>query len=77
MIIKNFLFDLDGTLTDPAEGIVRSMYALDILKSVLERHSLRSSETIMVGDRMHDVKAAKANGITSVAVSYGYGSPVK
>ena len=56
--------DLAGTLDDKAS----------ILAEVIERHSLRPEETIMVGDRKHDVTAAKKNGVTSVGVSYGYGS---
>lgn len=29
----------------------------------------------LVGDREHDVRGARANGIDSIAVGYGYGSP--
>jgi phosphoglycolate phosphatase len=29
----------------------------------------------MVGDREHDIIGAKANGLDSVAVTYGYGPP--
>ena len=32
------------------------------------------SEAVMVGDRFHDIKGAKANGIRSVGVLYGFGS---
>ena len=31
-------------------------------------------ETIMVGDRKHDVIAARKNRVTSLGVTYGYGS---
>ena len=31
-------------------------------------------EAVMIGDRMFDVIGAKSHGITSIAVSYGYGS---
>ncbi|MGR6835211.1 HAD family hydrolase [Syntrophomonas erecta] len=31
-------------------------------------------QTVMVGDRMHDVVGAHHNGIDSIAVAYGYGS---
>jgi phosphoglycolate phosphatase len=27
----------------------------------------------MIGDRRHDIEAAKANGVRSIGVSYGYG----
>jgi phosphoglycolate phosphatase len=29
--------------------------------------------TIMVGDRLHDIHAAKANGLRSIGVLWGYG----
>ncbi len=29
---------------------------------------------VMVGDRMHDVEGARANGIDAIAVTYGYGT---
>lgn len=32
------------------------------------------SETVMVGDRTHDVIGARANGIPTIAVEWGYGS---
>jgi len=35
---------------------------------------LRPEATIMIGDRKHDVIAAKKNGMKSVGVTYGYGS---
>ena len=32
------------------------------------------SEYVMVGDRFYDIEGAKANGIDSIAVLYGYGN---
>ncbi|MCW3062048.1 MAG: 5-nucleotidase [Capsulimonas sp.] len=29
----------------------------------------------MIGDRHHDIEGAVANGVYSVGVTYGYGSP--
>jgi phosphoglycolate phosphatase len=29
----------------------------------------------MIGDRNFDIEAARANGVTSIAVTYGYGTP--
>lgn len=56
--------DLEGRLDDKAE----------LLRDLLERRNLNPEETIMVGDRKHDVIAAKKNGVKSLAVTYGYGS---
>jgi phosphoglycolate phosphatase len=56
--------DLEGRLDDKAE----------LLRELLERRELRAEETIMVGDRKHDVIAAKRNGVMSLGVTYGYGT---
>ena len=31
-------------------------------------------KTVMIGDRFHDVEGAKANGLQTIGVLYGYGS---
>ncbi len=56
--------ELDGRLDDKAE----------LIRELLEKHMLSSNETIMVGDRKHDVIAAKRNAVSSLGVTYGYGS---
>ncbi|GAA2525932.1 HAD hydrolase-like protein [Rarobacter incanus] len=54
---------LDGTRITKADVIAR---ALD--------HEPRAVRTIMVGDREHDVTGARAHGIETVGVLWGYGS---
>src|SRR5262249_18421276 len=56
--------DLEGSLDDKAE----------LLRQILVNRSLDPKETVMVGDRKHDVIAAKRNGLISIGVTYGYGS---
>jgi len=46
----------------------------DLLAHVLRAESLASIDTVMVGDRAHDVLGARANGLFSVGVLWGYGS---
>jgi phosphoglycolate phosphatase len=46
----------------------------DLLRRLLEEQSLDAATTFMVGDRNFDVEAARANGVTSIAVTYGYGT---
>ncbi len=55
--------ELDGTRNDKAELLGHAMAEL----GVAPEHS------VMVGDRRHDIAAARANGIRSVAVAWGYG----
>ncbi len=57
--------ELDGTRNDKGELLA---YALD-------RLGLEAANCVMVGDRHHDIDAAKAVGMASVAVSWGYGLP--
>jgi phosphoglycolate phosphatase len=45
-----------------------------LLRRLLEEHSLDPATTFMVGDRHFDIEAARANGVTSIAVTYGYGA---
>lgn len=45
------------------------------ISGILEERGLVPAETIMVGDMRHDVEAAKAAGIRSVAVLTGYEFP--
>jgi phosphoglycolate phosphatase len=41
---------------------------------MLERFATSPEETIMVGDSMYDIQAARAAGAKAVAAAYGYGS---
>jgi phosphoglycolate phosphatase len=45
-----------------------------LLRRLLEEQSLDRATTFMVGDRKFDIEAARANGVTSIAVTYGYGT---
>lgn len=56
--------ELDGTRSDKKE----------LLTFLLEQESLPKAECLMIGDRMHDVIGAKANGVGCIGVTYGYGS---
>ncbi len=56
--------ELDGKNTDKGE----------LIAHILEKWNLKPEECVMIGDRKHDVQGAKANGMDSIAVGYGYGS---
>ncbi|MGB4044820.1 MAG: HAD family hydrolase [Halanaerobiales bacterium] len=56
--------NLDGTLTDKTE----------IIKTVLDRGGISRENTVMIGDRKHDIIGARNNKIDSIAVGYGFGS---
>jgi phosphoglycolate phosphatase len=55
--------ELSGKRSDKAE----------LLEYILEAEHVNPDETLMIGDRHHDVIAARANGVTAIAVLWGYG----
>lgn len=46
----------------------------ELLEELIRTHNLMPGETMMVGDRKHDIIAAKKNHLWSMGVTYGYGS---
>lgn len=54
----------DGSLDDKA----------DLIAAVLRTEALDPRDTVMVGDRSHDVVGARANGLHAIGVLWGYGS---
>ncbi len=55
---------LDGRRTAKAE----------VIAAVMKEHHLQASQTVMVGDRSHDVLGGQVHGIPVIGVLYGYGS---
>lgn len=46
----------------------------DLLAKLMREHSLDINSSWMIGDRVHDVDAAHANGIRCLAAAWGYGT---
>ncbi len=46
----------------------------NLIKYILEKEELESSDCIMIGDRKHDLIGANLNEVASVGVTWGYGS---
>ena len=59
--------ELDGTRTDKVE----------LIRHLVETEGLDPSDTLMVGDRKHDLIGAHRNGLQAAAVGYGFGSEVE
>ena len=49
----------------------------DLLAEILRVEQYDPAATIMVGDRLHDIHAAKANALRSIGVLWGYGGPAE
>lgn len=47
---------------------------IDVLKYLLEENSIKNFESIMIGDRKSDIKAANDLKMKAIGVTYGYGS---
>jgi phosphoglycolate phosphatase len=56
--------ELDGTRADKS----------DLLAHALRTTAVDPSQTLMIGDRSHDMVGAKNNGMKGIGVLYGYGS---
>lgn len=56
--------ELDGRKTDK----------VDLLAHILEVEGWRGREAVMIGDRAHDVRGARAHGARAVGVLWGFGS---
>jgi phosphoglycolate phosphatase len=57
--------------TDPDGGLDEKA---DLIAAVLRAEALDPGDTVMVGDRLHDVLGAHANGMRAIGVLWGYGS---
>ena len=55
--------ELDGTLS------IKS----DLLRYIFSRQIFNTDETVMIGDRIQDVEAAKSVGVCPIWVDYDYG----
>lgn len=58
-----FAASMDGSLSKKS----------DILKMALDVFGANGENSVMVGDRYHDVMGAKENGINCIGAAYGYG----
>ena len=55
---------------EPGGGLDRKQ---DLLAHILSVEHFAADECVMLGDRMHDIEAAKANAIHSIGALWGYG----
>jgi phosphoglycolate phosphatase len=46
----------------------------ELIEYIMMKYTINRDETLMIGDREHDIVGAKGNSIKSIGVGYGYGS---
>lgn len=67
--LMDFFFSVDG-----AELNGNRTEKPILLSHIIERDGLVPEETIMIGDRKHDVEGALANGVHPMSVLWGFGT---
>ena len=72
-ILKHFSMDryFDGIYGSTMDATRNKKDA--VIAYALSMSGARAADSIMVGDRHHDIDGAKANGMRSVGVLFGYG----
>lgn len=73
-IARHFAFDGYFSGIYGAELTGERSNKAELLAHLLQSHGLDPRHTVMIGDREHDVLAAKAHGIHALGVLWGYGS---
>jgi phosphoglycolate phosphatase len=69
-------FNLDGYFDavhgpEPAQRVCDKA---DLVRAALDLAGAHARDTIMIGDRADDIRAARAHGVCAVAVGWGYGA---
>ncbi len=79
-ILEHFgLTDLFDVICGASEDETRSAKG-DVVAEALRRlteQGVDLSQTVMVGDRSHDVEGASEHGLPTILVEWGYGSPAE
>lgn len=67
--LSRFFIEIYGSEPDNRNADKR-----DLIRHILEQERFDPSAAVMIGDRKHDAIGAKANGLASIGVTWGYGS---
>jgi phosphoglycolate phosphatase len=73
-IIKHFKMDVHFKEIYGSELDYTRMDKGELITYLLQQELIAPEQTYMIGDREHDLIGARKNGITALAVLYGYGS---
>lgn len=56
--------EMDGTRSDKVE----------LIQHIIKLEGFSPSDAVMIGDRKHDIRGGRLNGLTTIGVTWGYGS---
>ena len=76
-ILEHFRLDSYFALIGGADMEETRVRKGDVIRYVMDKAGIREEEkpeTVMIGDRKHDILGAKENGLESIGVLFGYGS---
>ncbi len=74
MIIEHFSLDKYFKSVCGATMDEKRVKKADVIRYAMESNGISPEETVMVGDRLHDVEGAKECGLKSIGVLWGFGS---
>lgn len=67
--LSRFFVEIYGSELDNRNADKR-----DLIRHILDQERFDPARAVMIGDRKHDAIGAKANGLASIGVTWGYGS---
>ena len=67
--LYKYFYDVCGATTDEKRS-----KKIDVLKFAVEKNQIDIERAVMIGDRMFDVGAASELGMTSIGVTFGFGT---
>jgi phosphoglycolate phosphatase len=68
LALRNYVRAVYGA--EPGGGLDNKQ---DLLAHILTREGFAAGQTVMLGDRLHDIHAAQANHLRSIGALWGYG----
>ncbi len=66
------LFNLQNYFVSVYAQVPDRLYKADVIRQLITDNGWAKEDCLMIGDTLHDVDGAKANGIDVVAVTYGF-----
>lgn len=74
LVVRHFELDRYFDAVHGPDRALRSGDKADLVRAALDLAGADASDSIMIGDRSDDIRAARAHGVHAVAVEWGYGT---
>jgi phosphoglycolate phosphatase len=74
LVVRHFGLDPFFDAVHGPERGQRNGDKADLVRAALDLASVNARDTMMIGDRADDIRAARAHGVHAVAVRWGYGA---